>query len=117
MNLNMYYELCDDWGWFIDIENNNCNENISLQPRRFHIKKFNSHLNKLPTIEEDDLDYYQRIYQDTEEKIYKNIENNYNLNLKSSNKNSEKNSENTIFNVGSITLITAVLTYFILIVI
>lgn len=113
MNLKTY-QLCDDWGWFIDVENNNCSENILLQPCRSPVKKFNSHLHRLPTIEEDEYDYYQKMYRDPEDKIYKEVEENYDINLKSSNKNREN--KNILFNVGSTTLITAVLTYVIFLV-
>ena len=106
-------QLCDDWGWFIDVESNYFAGNISLQPCRSPIKKFNSYLNKLPKIEEDEYEYYQKNYKDPEEIIYKEeVEPNYDINLKSSN----KNEVNTIFNVGSTTLITAVLTYVIFLV-
>jgi hypothetical protein len=119
MNLKTY-QLSDDWGWFIDIENNNnCSENILLQPCSSPVKKFNSHLKYLPTIEEDDYDYYQKNYKDPEDKIYKEMEENYNdvKNLNDVNvKPSNKPRENTIFNVGSTTLITAVLTYVIFLV-
>jgi hypothetical protein len=98
------YQLCDDWGWFIDIENNNCSENIIQQPCRSPIKKFNSRLTYLPSIEEDDYDYYQKNYKDPEE--------NYDVSVKPP----KKNETNTIFNVGSTTLITAVITYVIFIV-
>jgi hypothetical protein len=111
MNLNM---LCDDWGWFIDVENNNCSENILLQPCRSPVKKFNSHLHRLPTIEEDEYDYYKKMYRDPEHKIYKEVEEKYDINLKSSNKNREN--KNILFNVGSTTLITAVLRYVIFVI-
>jgi hypothetical protein len=106
-------QLCDDWGWFIDVESNYFAGNISLQPCRSPIKKFNSYLNKLPKIEEDEYEYYQKNYKDPEEIIYKEeVELNYDISLKSLN----KNEVNTIFNVGSTTLITAVLTYVIFII-
>jgi len=105
-------QLCDDWGWFIDIEHNNYHGNNLLQPCRSPVKKFNSYLNKLPKIEEDEYEYYHKNYKDPEEIIYKEDELDYDINLKSSN----KNELNTIFNVGSTTLITAVLTYFIFII-
>jgi hypothetical protein len=114
MNLNMHYQICDDWGWFIDIESDNYCKNVLLQPCRSPIKKFNSHLNKLPTIEEDEYEYYQKNYKDPEEKIYKEeiTEEKQDINLQHSN----KNRENSIFNIGSTTFVTAVLTYFIFIV-
>lgn len=111
MNLKSI-QLCDDWGWFIDIESNYFSQNIPLQTCKPPIKKFNSYLNKLPKIEEDEYEYYHKNYRDPEEIIYKEVEVDYNISLKSSN----KNEVNTIFNVGSTTLITAILTYLIFIV-
>jgi hypothetical protein len=112
MNLKSY-QLCDDWGWFIDIETNNFGENVLLQPcSRPRIKKFNSRVNNLPTIEEDEYEYYQKNYKDPEEILYKDVQQNYATSLK----NSKENVNNTVFNVGSTTLITAILTYVIFIV-
>lgn len=112
MNLK-YYQLCDDWGWFIDIEHDGYGQNILIQQCRSPVKKFNSRLDKLPAIEEDEYEYYQKNYKDPEEK--------YDINLRpKSNKIKEntinKMGENTLFNVGCTTLITAVLTYFIFVV-
>jgi hypothetical protein len=106
-------QLCDEWGWFIDIETDNYGENILLQPcSRPRIKKFNSCVNNLPTIEEDEFEYYQKNYKDPEEIIYKEVQQNYDINLKKS----KQKLNNTIFNVGSTTLITAVLTYIVFII-
>jgi len=106
-------QLCDEWGWFIDIETNNYGENILLQPcSRPRIKKFNSRVNNLPTIEEDEYEYYQKNYKHPEEIIYKEVDEN--INLKQSKENT--NNVNTIFGVGSTTLITAILTYFIFVI-
>jgi len=119
-------QLCDDWGWFIDVESNYFAGNISLQPCRSPIKKFNSYLNKLPKIEEDEYEYYQKNYKDSEDNYDTNLkqtEDNYDTNLKQTEENydinlksSNKNEVNTIFNVGSTTLITVVLTYVIFII-
>lgn len=87
--------LCEDWGWFIDIESNN--SNIIIPSRKIFVKS-NIHFNKLHTIEEDEYDYY--------EKYYKNLEEQYDTNEIEPTKPS-----NRILNVGSTTLITALLTY------
>lgn len=87
--------LCEDWGWFIDIESNN--SNIIIPSRKIFVKS-NIHFNKLQTIEEDEYDYY--------EKYYKNLEEQYDTNEIEPTKPS-----NRILNVGSTTLITALLTY------
>jgi hypothetical protein len=109
MKLNTYYHLSDDWGWFIDIENNCFNENISLQPYRSVVKKFNSCVNKLPIIQEDEYEYYHKNYKDPEE--------NYDINLKSPNTNiNNKNEINKTVDVYCTTLITALFAYVIFIV-
>lgn len=119
MKLNTYCQLSDDWGWFIDIESNYFNENISLQPYKSVIKKFNSCVNKLPIIQEDEYEYYH--------KNYKNPEENYDINLKSPNTNIDcinihntnidnKNKFNKTVDVYCTTLITALFAYVIFIV-
>lgn len=117
MKLNTYCDICDDWGWFIDIENNCFNENISLQPYRSVVKKFNSCINKPLIIQEDEYEYYHKNYKDPEEIIYKECQPDYDINLERSNKNnSNNNNTNTIFNVCSTTLISSLLAYVIFIV-
>ena len=114
MNLKTF-QLCDDWGWFIDVEHNNYDENILLQTCRPPIKKFNSRsVNKLPIIQEDEYEYYEKNYKDPEELIYKDIEENCDINLNQSKENTNK--VNTAFNISSTTLITAILTYFIFVI-
>lgn len=113
MNLKTF-QLCDDWGWFIDIEHYNYGENILLQTCRPAIKKFNSSINKLPRIEEDEYEYYHKIYKDPEETIYKDIEQNYDINLKQSKENINK--VDKLFDIGSTSLITAILTYVIFVI-
>jgi hypothetical protein len=92
--------LCEDWGWFIDIESNN--SNIFKKPCKIFTKS-NFHFNKLQTMQEDEYDYYQKYYENLEEK--------YDIN---ENENETTKSLNTIFNAGSTTLLTALLTYVIL---
>jgi len=106
MKLNMYYQLCDDWGWFVDIENADNNKNIILQPYKPILKKNNLYLNKLPLIdEEDEYEYYQDNYKDPEEKYY--------IMFKSSNENGKENNNTMKIDMGYTTLITAILTYII----
>lgn len=108
--------LCEDWGWFIDIESNN--SNILIQPCKIFIKS-NIHFNKLQTIQEDEYDYYEKYYKNLEEQYDRNMEEQYNTNLEkkydtNENENKTTKPSNTIFNVGSTTLLTALLTYVIL---
>lgn len=116
MNVTAYYQVSDDWGWFIDIEENNtCTKNI-LYPYK-PTKKFN----KLKTIDEyeDEYDYYQKNYKDMEE--------NYDMNLKSPNKHEinkheinkhdkNKNEINKTADIYIPTLITSLLAYVIFII-
>jgi hypothetical protein len=68
--------LCEDWGWYIDIENtNHLTNNIRANFTHISNKKFSLHLNKLDTIEEveDQYDYYIKTYNSLdEESIDKN---------------------------------------------
>jgi hypothetical protein len=96
--------LCEDWGWFIDIESNN--SYILKKPCKIFTKS-NFHFNKLQTMQEDEYDYYQKYYENLEEK--------YDINEnENENENETTKSLNTIFNAGSTTLLTALLTYVIL---
>jgi len=116
MNLNMNHQLSDDWGWFIDVENNNYCENILFQSCKHIFKKNNLKFNKLPIIHEDDeYEYYQQNYKNPEEKYDISTNNGVkNLNIPK-NLNENINVDNNIVNIGSTTLITAILTYVIFI--
>jgi hypothetical protein len=93
MNLNS----CDDWGWYVDIENadisNQYNYNISNNKN----KNIGHYLNKIETIQEIDIEDLS---------FYNNEINKKNINIKS-----------YIYKVGSTTIITGLLTYFILFII
>jgi hypothetical protein len=88
---------CDDWGWYVDIENadisNQYNYNISKNKN----KNIGRYLNKIETIQEIDIEYLS---------FYNNEFNEKNINIKS-----------YIYKVGSTTIITGLLTYFILFII
>jgi hypothetical protein len=101
---NCNYNLSDDWGWYIDIESiNNTTPNLVYIPN----KKISLYINKLDTIEEteDEYDYYMKNQKNLDEMSIKNIDKDINIiNLKL----------HYIFNIGSTTIITALLTYLIL---
>ena len=86
MNSNTH-NICDDWGWYVDIENNLL---INSNKSRLYIGYNN---NKLSKIEEYD---YFRYIEDIED-------------LKSEDKNGL-----SFYTIGSTTLISALLTYSIL---
>lgn len=98
--------LCEDWGWYIDLENT---KYIYSTQRKFtngSNKRFNIHYNKLYTIKEDEFDYYinnQKILDDIEYNIEDDIEDDVEENLYHITK--------IILNIGSATIATAVLTY------
>ena len=83
MNSNTH-NICDDWGWCVDIENNLL---INSNKSRLYIG-----YNKLSKIEKDDLE--------SEECMYKN--------------NKEQNGLMSFYTIGSTILISALLTYSIL---
>lgn len=103
------YNLCEDWGWYIDIDNNS---SINL---KFNMIIYNTYKNKnylkLTQIQEEkenenendcEYEYYKNNYKDIEDLEY-NLENQ---------KDVDKKSINIIlYNICSTTIITALLTY------
>jgi hypothetical protein len=115
MNFNSQ-KRCDEWGWFIDIENNYefRKQLYEIQKPIYEIKKT---IHKLSVIkedeeeyeDEDDYDYYKKNYKDPEE-IYKNkekIEENF------ENKKNIYHIENS-FRLYSRTIITITIAYILL---
>jgi tRNA G18 (ribose-2'-O)-methylase SpoU len=100
-----YYNLSEDWGWYVDIESSNTVYQIKTDFVKNQNKKFNQHYNKLDTIIEDEYDYY--------------LSNQKNLDDITMTSNPEKIIDNNkeyylsknLLNVGSTTIITAILTY------
>ena len=98
--------ICDDWGWYVDTESN-----LLITPNKFHGNKYYKNINdyklrKLCTVDEgeDEYDYYKKNYRDIEK-----------MQLECSN-SKVKNKENisnqiSLYQIGSTTLITALLTY------
>jgi hypothetical protein len=95
------YNLSDDWGWYIDIESSN----PVYQTRKDHVKISNKYYNKLETIEEDEYDYYINIQKNLDDISSNNID----INIEQKNLEYVKQ----ILNVGSTTMLTAMLTYII----
>jgi hypothetical protein len=96
--------LCDDWGWYVDIENtNHLTNNITSNFVHTSTKNFSLYLNKLNTIEEfdDEYDYYIKNHKHIDEEVIdERILN-------------EKLKPNNLFIIGSKTMITVLLTYII----
>ena len=108
MNLNTY-NIYEDWGWYVDTENNIfINSKIDIIINKPN-KKMESNV-KLEKIDEekDHYDYYKNNYRDIEtlelDSSYKKLE----VENEKKNKNSGKL---FLYKIGSTTLITALLTY------
>lgn len=97
-----HYNLSEDWGWYIDIESMKPINQIKLDVKMMSNKKFNRHYNKLDTIDEDEFDYYLMNQKNLDDISYKDI-----VPIK----NNNQTLFSCIFNVGSTTMITAILTY------
>ncbi len=119
MNLNIDKDgsnISDNWGWYVDIENLSSNNNNFEKKRNTimsqNIKKLNIHLNKLDRIDEDDeFEYYVKNNKGTT--IYDCLTYSYDK-VDMENNNKETFYTNKIVKIGSTTLLTALLTYFIL---
>lgn len=106
MIAHQQYILCEDWGWYIDIE--------SMKPiyeKTYHYNVKNKKFNKLETIIENNC-YYDC---DRDNDDIKNNVNNVNNNIVIIYKNNYifDNLFDNLFNISSTTIFTAVLTYFI----
>jgi hypothetical protein len=105
MNSNKYDDICDDWGWYIDTDNNSFVSSTKFHPNK-HYKNLNNYKLKLYTVNEDvdEYDYYKNNYRDIEK-----------IQLDCSNKKMEKNEKSgyqiSLYNISSTTIITALLTY------
>jgi hypothetical protein len=101
MSLNT--NINDDWGWYIDIENNNY---ISFNIIEYHHintnKKMNYQLNRLETIEEDEYDYLKNNYEN-HEKIVEELQENNEI---------TKPEKGFFIKLGITTIITTIFTYF-----
>lgn len=97
MNSNKQ-NLCDDWGWYIDTDENlSINTNVSMVYTPYKKMRYNV----LDKVEEDEYDYYNNNNRDIE-----------NLELEYIYKNTYENSTKlNIYKIGSTTLITALITY------
>ena len=105
MNLNDSYNICEDWGWFVDIETSETIPNcIKLQSVKKNIKnKLNIHSNKLDKIYEDEYPHMDNTKNQTKVEIIQMEDI----------KNLQKDEETFIYNIISNTLVTVLLTYFI----
>lgn len=92
------YILNDDWGWFVDIENN---QFIQLDRCKQKITK----LPKIDENEDDEYEYYKKKYYEiTIDEVINECCNTYN----------EKNTNLLLLKITSTTLLTGLLTYVLL---
>jgi len=105
MNLNTNININDDWGWYIDIENNNY-INFSIIEYHHDInanKKLNYHLNRLETIKEDnEYDYFKNNYENNG-KILEELQQNNQI---------KKVERGFLIKLELTTIITTILSYF-----
>jgi uncharacterized phage-associated protein len=128
MHIDIYkYEsnqMCDGWGFYVDIENasqNNLNHEIIREKYKIkNFKNYNKYKNYDNTIE-----YCEPIYEEYEYYCKNNLEDKEESELdyccnKSNDGNEktldDKKIKNFIFKVSSTTVITVVLTYFIFVI-
>ena len=101
-----YNNLSDDWGWYIDIDIEIVKpiKYIKTNLEVNSYKKFNQYSNRLDTIQEDEYDYYMNNQKNLDDTMVTYI-----------NKKTEDKSylSKNLFNIGSTTMITALLTYII----
>lgn len=115
MNFNTY-NLCEDWGWYVDTESNlliNYNLNIVHKSHNNYSSYKNINYFRLCRIEEEDeYEYYKNNYKDIESL---QLEHNYKENGIKIQKKIEvefdKSENANLYKIGSTTLITALLTY------
>ena len=93
------YNLTDDWGWYVDTEINN-----ETNHSQINIKN-----NNLNSIDIDEYDYYLNNQIDLEASQSDNI-------IKDEIIKNKKSSINTILSIGSTTLLTAMVTYIIFVI-
>lgn len=103
------HNLCDDWGWYVDIETTNPICQDQVDKAKVTNKKNTTKFIKLETFEEDEYDYYTF-----------NQKNSCEFDIENNNKISQsickkKDNNNVliinILNISSTTMITALLTY------
>lgn len=112
MNLTTY-NICEDWGWYVDIESNlliNSNINTIVYKSNKVYNPYKKNYSKLYKIEEDEYEYYKNNYKDLE-----NLELEYNYKKNEIQKiekdNPEKDKNFNLYKIGSTTLITSLLAY------
>jgi hypothetical protein len=96
--------LSEDWGWYIDIESSNPVYQIRTDFVKIPLKKIKQHY-KLETIVEDEYDFYLNNQKNLDDISLNNTD----INIEHNNQQYVKQ----LFNVGSTTMLTALLTYMI----
>lgn len=94
-----YYNLSDEWGWYVDIESMKPIYQLNPVYVITQNKKINYHFNKLETIEEDEYEYFIDNQKNVDQLEFKNINDTITSQTK------------YIFSIGSTAMITAVFTF------
>lgn len=119
MILNNYN--CDDWGWYVDTENNSLINSNKVQHYNIYNLYKNININRIHTIKEDidTYDYFKNNCIDIENlelelnyiKTEKENKEENKENNKENKENKEENNRLMLYKIGSTTLITALITY------
>jgi hypothetical protein len=106
MSLN--YNLCDNWGWYIDIEN----AGSSYEKKQFIRLPLEQEHTNVKTIYNDDDEY--NYYLHMNKKTDFNIEYHFNEKYEHLDNINDEDYLNTTLNIATTAMITAILTYMIL---
>ena len=110
-------ELCTDWGWYVDLDSTNnrnyFNANFNIKNQRKSVCSF-IQVNQQNEVEYNEYDFYTKQFENTQENI-KRIPTYLEINKEEEYK-TKKNiySTKNIIKITSATLITGLMTYFIL---
>ncbi len=100
------YNLSEDWGWYVDVENMNPNYQTKKEFVIIPHRKFNIHYNKLEPIEEEEYEYYLEKQKNLDDLL-----------INKNDENIDDNKQNIVadnlIKFTSTTMITALMTYII----
>jgi hypothetical protein len=99
------YNLTEDWGWYVDIENMNPIYQTRKEFATIPHRKFKTHYNKLEPIEEDEYEYYLDKQKNLDDLLINKNDENIDDN------NKENKISNNLIKFTSTTMISALITY------
>ena len=98
------YNLTEDWGWYVDIENMNPIYQTRKEFAKIPHRNFKTHYNKLELIEEDEYEYYLDKQKNLDDLLI-------NKNNENISDNKQNNIADNLINFTSTTMVTALVTY------